>query len=32
MSMIDLSKAYRTLLVGAYESIPWDSDFGWFDA
>ena len=31
MSMIDLSKAYRTLLVGAYQSIPWDSTFGWFD-
>jgi hypothetical protein len=32
MSMIDLSGAYRTLLVGAYQSIPWDSDFDWFDA
>jgi hypothetical protein len=31
MSMIDLSKAYRTLLVGAYQSIPWDSNFDWFD-
>ena len=31
MSMIDLSKAYRTLIVGAYESIPWDSTFDWFD-
>jgi hypothetical protein len=31
MSMIDLRKAYRTLLVGAYQSIPWDSSFAWFD-
>jgi hypothetical protein len=31
MSMIDLRKAYRTLLVGAYQSIPWDSSFDWFD-
>jgi hypothetical protein len=31
MSMIDLSKAYRTLLVGAYQSIPWQSPFDWFD-
>ena len=31
MSMIDPSKAYRTLIVGAYESIPWDSTFDWFD-
>ena len=31
MSMIDLSKAYRTLLVGAYRSIPWESSFDWFD-
>jgi hypothetical protein len=31
MSMIDLSKAYRTLLVGAYQSIPWESTFDWFD-
>ena len=31
MSMMDLSKAYRTLLVGAYQSIPWDSSFDWFD-
>ena len=31
MSMIDLSKAYRTLVVGAYQSIPWDSTFDWFD-
>jgi hypothetical protein len=31
MSMIDLRNAYRTLLVGAYQSIPWDSDFDWFD-
>ena len=31
MSMIDLSKAYRTLLVGAYQTIPWDSNFDWFD-
>jgi hypothetical protein len=31
MSMIDLRNAYRTLLVGAYESIPWDSKFDWFD-
>ena len=30
MSMMDLRKAYRTLLVGAYDSIPWDSAFGWF--
>lgn len=31
MSMIDLTKAYRTLIVGAYQSIPWDSKFDWFD-
>ena len=31
MAMIDLSKAYRTLVVGAYQSIPWDSTFDWFD-
>lgn len=31
MKMIDLRKAYRTLLVGAYESVPWDSAFDWFD-
>ena len=31
MSMMDLSKAYRTLLVGAYQSIPWESEFDWFD-
>ena len=31
MSMIDLSKAYRTLLVATYRSIPWDSSFDWFD-
>jgi hypothetical protein len=31
MSMIDLRNAYRTLLVGAYKSIPWDSKFDWFD-
>jgi hypothetical protein len=31
MKMIDLRKAYRTLLVGAYASIPWDSAFDWFD-
>jgi hypothetical protein len=31
MQMIDLRKAYSTLLVGAYQSIPWDSDFDWFD-
>jgi hypothetical protein len=31
MPMMDLSKAYRTVLVGAYRSIAWDSDFGWFD-
>jgi hypothetical protein len=31
MSMIDLRNAYRTLLVGAYQSIPWDSSFAWFD-
>ena len=31
MSMIDLRNAYCTLLVGAYESIPWDSKFDWFD-
>ena len=31
MPMIDLSKAYRTLLVGAYSSIPWDSTFDWFE-
>ena len=30
MSMIDLRKAYTTLLVGAYQSIPWDSTFDWF--
>ena len=31
MSMIDLRQAYSTLLVGAYQSIPWDSPFDWFD-
>ena len=31
MAMIDLSNAYRTVLVGAYRSIPWDSRFDWFD-
>ena len=31
MAMIDLSKAYSTLVVGAYQSIPWDSKFDWFD-
>jgi hypothetical protein len=31
MSMMDLRKAYSTLLVGAYQSIPWDSPFDWFD-
>jgi len=31
MQMIDLRKAYTTLLVGAYQSIPWDSPFDWFD-
>jgi hypothetical protein len=30
-SMMDLSKAYRTLLVGTYQSIPWESSFDWFD-
>ncbi len=30
MSMIDLTAAYRTLIVGAYQSIPWDSPFDWF--
>jgi hypothetical protein len=30
-SMMDLSKAYRTMLVGAYRSIPWESSFDWFD-
>jgi hypothetical protein len=30
MSMMDLRKAYSTLIVGAYESIPWDSPFNWF--
>ena len=32
MAMIELSKAYRTLLVGAYQSIPWESPFDWFGA
>ena len=31
MSMMDLRNAYSTLLVGAYQSIPWDSKFDWFD-
>ena len=31
MKMIDLRKAYRTLLVGVYQSIPWGSAFDWFD-
>lgn len=31
MSMIDLRPAYRTLIVGAYRSVPWPSDFAWFD-
>jgi hypothetical protein len=31
MSMIDLSGAYKTLLVGAYRSIGWDENFDWFD-
>jgi hypothetical protein len=31
MQMIDLRPAYKTLLVGAYQSIPWDSAFDWFD-
>lgn len=31
MSMIDLSKAYRTLLVGPYRSISPESAFDWFD-
>jgi hypothetical protein len=31
MQMMDLRKAYSTLLVGAYASIPWDSTFDWFD-
>jgi hypothetical protein len=31
MSMMDLSKAYSTLIVGAYQSIPWESTFDWFD-
>ena len=31
MSMIDLSKAYRTLIVGFYQSVPWPSNFDWFD-
>jgi len=30
-SMMDLSKAYKTTLVGCYRSIPWGSDFDWFD-
>jgi len=30
-SMMDLSKAYSTLLVGTYRSIPWGSSFDWFD-
>jgi len=30
MSMIDLRPAYKTLIVGAYQSIPWDSPFDWF--
>lgn len=31
MEMIDVRAAYRTLLVGAYRSIPWPSAFDWFD-
>ena len=31
MSMIDLRKTYRTLLIGAYQTIPWGSQFDWFD-
>jgi hypothetical protein len=31
MQMMDLRPAYRTLIVGAYQSIPWDSTFDWFD-
>ena len=31
MTMIDLRTAYKTLLVGGYQSIPWDSTFDWFD-
>ena len=31
MAMMDLSQAYRTLVVGAYETIPWDATFDWFD-
>ena len=31
MSMMDLSNAYRTLLVGAYRTIPLESSFDWFD-
>ncbi|MBV9411875.1 MAG: hypothetical protein JO148_09775 [Acidimicrobiia bacterium] len=31
MQMMDLRGAYSTLLVGAYQSIPWNSAFDWFD-
>ena len=31
-SMMDLSQAYRTVLVGAYRAIPSDSAFDWFDS
>ena len=30
-SMNDLSSAYRTVLVGSYRTIPWDSAFDWFE-
>jgi hypothetical protein len=31
LSMIDVSQAYRTVLVGAYRSISWESEFDWFN-
>jgi hypothetical protein len=31
MAMMDLRKAYSTLIVGAYRSIPWNAEFDWFD-
>lgn len=31
MASVDASDSYRTLFAGAYRTIPWDSDFAWFD-
>jgi hypothetical protein len=31
MAMMDLRNAYRTLIVGVYQSLAWDSAFDWFD-